>query len=154
MHYIHMEIRPFVSNATVLSFLTVSSVALVKRRGPQHECWCCSTTDLGVDEEQSSCVLLDSPASGAKTRLSSRAFLRMRWKEPCASCSAKSGRISIMTMMVIRGPLQTTTESGPNHMKVHCVRPAEMASAYRMTRIRMKCAIKSVTLTFYLDKRI
>lgn len=142
--------RCIVSNATVLSFLTVSSVALVKRRGPQHEWWCCSTTDLGVDEEQSSCVLLDNPAFGAKTRLSSRAFLRMRWKESCASCSSKSGRISTMMMMmvVMGGPLQTTSEGGQNHMKVHCVRPAEMASAYRKKRMRMKCVIKSVTLTF------
>lgn len=148
MHYISMEIRPSVSSVTVLLFLAVSSVAPVERRGPQHEWWCCSTTDLGVNEGQSWCVPLDSPAVGAKTHLSYRDFLRMWWKKRCASCSSKSGRISIMIMMMMMGALQTTPEGyGPNHMKLHCVRPVGMAFAYRMKRERIECAIKSVKLT-------
>lgn len=126
-----MEIRPF-----ILSFLTVSSVAPVERSGTQQKWWYCSTTDLGVDEGQSLCVPLDSPAAGAKTHLSSRDFRKMWWKKSCASCSAKSGRIAmVMTMVMMIGNLQTTPEGGgPNHMKLHYVRPAGMAFAHRMKR--------------------
>lgn len=55
MHCTHMEIRLLLSNATSSHF-SASNVAPVERPGPQHERWCCSTTDLGVNEELSSCV--------------------------------------------------------------------------------------------------
>lgn len=151
-----MEIRLSASSGSVLSFLTVSSVAPVEGRGPQHEWWCCSTTDYGLDMGQSSCVPLGSPAASAETCLSYQAFLRMWWKMSCASCSAKSRKISIMIMTMIIRAHQTTLEGcGPNHMKPYCVRPAEMAFVYRMNTMTLECDLRVLSLlTIYFHQRI